>query len=224
MRQYTTIQWETLLLWLIPPILRKRTHYNWLDTLLTPLRNVYETTLYKMQHTGQVIYLEKLLNEAFNPTKVYDPNYTTIEKQANGLIYIDETLKPALQFVYLHDEYVQEGYIEPKVYLHSEINPAAPLLPSGSPLYLASREDYTEIKYANFRVFIPESLNIKGNLVLDDIETAQKLQEITHSLYFDEHEVYLKRIAGAVEVRTVKYHDLLNSYKLAGKTYETYAY
>jgi len=228
MKQYTTIHWEKLLLLLIPPIFRKKTHYSWLNVLFKPLRSIYETTLYNMNHTGQVISLEKLLNEAFNPEKIYNPNYSTLEKQANGLIYIDETLKPTLQFVYLHDEYETDGFLSPKVYLHNEITSN-----QGSPLYLASREDYTEIHYANFRVFIPENLNIKGKVEVFDIdgdgdaseiERAQKLLEITNSLYFEPHEDPVKAIAGAIEVRTTKYHNLLNFYKLAGKTYESYAY
>ena len=70
---------------------------------------------------------------------------------------------------------------------------------------------------------------LKFLILMDDgdvseIERAQKLLEITNSLFFEPHEDPVKAIAGAVEVRTTKYHELLNFYKLAGKTYETYVY
>lgn len=175
MKKYTTIEWEKSLLWLIPPLLRKKMHYDWLHTLLSPLKRIYKETLYKMQHTGQVIYLEKVLNETFNANRSYNPNYSTREKKENNLIYIGETIKPTAQHIYLHREYEEDGKIAPKVFLNNEIQSSEDF----KPLYLIHHNDH-KIKYADFRVFIPTS----------------------------------------IEFIASKFHDILNFYKLAGKTYE----
>lgn len=215
MNKYTILKWEKLLLWLVPPILRKKTHIDWLDVLLTPLYTIYEETLKKMQHTGQVIYLEKILNETFNLANKYDPNYTIKEKRSQGLIYIDESIKPTLQYVYLHKEYFDPD-------LHPELKTPPlkllriPLLKifkqnehknkDNKPVYLAHRKDYTNIDYANFRVFIPETL-IGNGTIITAASTDDSMQKTK-----------------AINIATIAYHNLLNYYKLAGKSYESYSY
>ncbi|WP_409415952.1 hypothetical protein [Flavobacterium sp. PS2] len=204
MNKYTVLKWEKLLLWLIPPILRKKTHVDWLNVLLTPLHTIYEETLYKMQHTGQVIYLEKVLNETYNPTKNYNPNLSIEEKRLEELIYIDESVKPTIQYVYLHKEYYEpDGTLmipQLKVYTHDEYKKR-----NNKPVYLAHRKDYTQINYANFRVFIPESL-IANNTITVQPAKDQSVQ------------------TDAINVANMEYHNLLNFYKLAGKSYGTYSY
>jgi hypothetical protein len=214
MNKYTILKWEKLLLWLIPPILRKRTHYDWLNVLLTPIHTIYNETLYKMQHTGQVIYLEKVLNETFNTSKKYDPNLSIEQKRLEGLIYIDESIKPTIQYVYLHKE-----YFDPDLHPELETPPLKllriPLLKifkqyeyknkDNKPVYLAHRKDYTKVAYANFRVFIPEFLINKTIVIIPNRnDSAQKTEPIT--------------------VATMEYHNLLYFYKLAGKSYESYSY
>lgn len=214
MNKYTLLKWEKLLLWLIPPILRKKTHVDWLDVLLTPLHTIYEETLYKMQHTGQIIYLEKVLNETYNPTKNYNPNLSTEQKRLEGLIYIDESARPTIQYVYLHKEYHEPPTRLPNgnlvdgplmipqliVFTHNEYKKR-----NNKPPYLAHREDYTTISYANFRVFIPESLIVNKTIVVEPNEDKSKSTE-------------------AIKVANVEFHNLLNFYKLAGKSYESYSY
>jgi hypothetical protein len=217
MNKYTILKWEKLLLWLIPPILRKSTHFDWLNVLLTPIRIIYKETLYKMQHTGQVIYLEKVLNETFNPTKNYDPNLSTEQKRSKGLIYIDESVKPTIQYVYLHKEYFEPDKTLPdgtvvkgslmipqlKVFTHDEYKNR-----NNKPVYLAHRKDYTKITYANFRVFIPDFL------ITTESKTIVSVPNSTSSAQKTE----------AINVTDRKYHNLLNFYKLAGKSYESYSY
>ncbi len=219
MNKYTILKWEKLLLWLIPPILRKKTHVDWLNVLLTPLHTIYEETLYKMQHTGQVIYLEKVLNDAFNPTKIYNPNLSTEQKRSEELIYIDESVKPTIQYVYLHKEYYEPGGTLPdgtlldgpliipqlKVFKNEEYKNR-----NNKPVYLAHREDYTTISYANFRVFVPKNLIAEIPEKLADGKTIVIEQHIEKTQ--------------AIKVATIEYHKLLNFYKLAGKSYETYSY
>jgi hypothetical protein len=204
MNKYTVLKWEKLLLWLIPPILRKKTHVEWLDVLLTPLHTIYEETLYKMQHTGQVIYLEKVLNETFNITKNYNPNLTIEQKRSEELIYIDESVKPTLQYVYLHKEYYEsDGTLmipQLKIYKHEDYKNK-----NNKPVYLAHLNDYTKISYANFRVFIPKSLLTNSTIVVEsDTEESQETE--------------------AIKVASIDFHNLLNFYKLAGKSYESYSY
>lgn len=215
MTKYTILKWEKLILWLIPPILRKRTHAQWLYVLLAPLRFIYEETLYKMQHTGQVIYLEKILNETFNPGKNYDPNLSIEQKRFNELIYIDESVKPTLQYVYLHKEYYEpditlsdgkkiKGELlipQLEVFKHNEYNNR-----NNKPVYLAHQKDYTTIKYANFRVFIPEDLIKYGPFVIQSNNDQSQ------------------SASPAIKVANIEYHNLLNFYKLAGKSYESYSY
>lgn len=205
MNKYTILKWEKLLLWLIPPILRKKTHAQWLNVLLSPIRSIYEETLYKMQHTGQVIYLEKVLNETFNPIKSYDPNASTEQKRLDELIYIDESVKPTLQYVYLHKEYYEpDGTLMIpllKIFKREEYKNK-----NNKPVYLAHRKDYTTLAYANFRVFIPEILITNGAITIqpDKVGAVSK--------------------TAAIKVANVEFHNLLNFYKLAGKSYESYPY
>jgi hypothetical protein len=42
MNKYTVLKWEKLLLWLLPPVVRKKTHLEWLNVLLAPLRTIYD--------------------------------------------------------------------------------------------------------------------------------------------------------------------------------------
>ncbi|WP_291152193.1 hypothetical protein [Flavobacterium sp. UBA7680] len=206
MNKYTILKWEKLLLWLVPPILRKKTHVHWLNVLIAPLQSLYEDILYKMQHTGQVIYLEKVLNEAFNITKKYDPNLSIQQKRLEGLIYIDESVKPSLQYVYLHKEYYEDPnetlrIPQLKVFKNDDYKNK-----DNKPVYLAHRSDYTQVNYANFRVFMPKFLITNKTI---DIET---------------NENSFKSHSEAIKIATREYHDLLNFYKLAGKSYESYSY
>lgn len=204
MNKYTVLKWEKLLLWLIPPILRKKTHFNWLNVLLIPLHTLYEDILYKMQHTGQVIYLEKVLNDTYNPTKNYNPNLSTEQKRLEELIYIDESIKPTLQYVFLHKEYYEpDGTLmipQLKVYKREEYKNR-----NNKPVYLAHRNDYTRIAYANFRVFIPKSLLANSTIIVQPGKDGSQQTE-------------------AIKVANIDFLNLLNFYKLAGKSYETYSY
>ena len=269
MRKYLIVNWSKLLLWLLRPILRKKRHFKWLFSLLKPLETLYDTTLYQMQHNGQIVYLEKVLNETFNPGVVYDPNLSIEGKRSANLIYIDETLQPRLKFVYRHDEYylhtegehfslpavVDEeivldelGFLDPiELFTHDElaclnafqVGPNGEDVPNpeyGSSFcntarglayntYLATEEDYTIVNYANFRIMIPADLN-SGAVPsgLSQVQKAAAIQRVTNEIYFEPDPDPIKALANAVEVRTPRFHQVVNFYKLAGKTYETYKY
>ncbi|KLT68365.1 MULTISPECIES: hypothetical protein [Flavobacterium] len=215
MNKYTTVKWEKLLLWLIPPVLRKQTHYHWLNVLLSPIAKIYEETLYKMQHTGQIIYLEKVLNETFNVTKNYNPNLSMEQKRREEFIYIDESVKPTIQYVYLNKEYYEPDKVlsTPTLKIFKLSIPLLKIFDrngykkrNNKPVYLAHRSDYTKISYANFRVFIPESLLKNGTIVCEANRDASPHK------------------TEPIKVATMAYHNLLNFYRLAGKSYESYSY
>lgn len=269
MRTYLIVNWSRLLLWLLPPILRRKRHFQWLLSLLKPLETLYDTTLYQMQHNGQIIYLEKVLNETFNKGVVYNPNLSTEEKREASIIYIDETLQPKLQFVYRHDEYYlhtegahfslpavvddvvvldELGFLDPiELFTREELDCLDSFLvaPNGEVVnnetydsdfctisrelayhtYLVTEQDYTTVNYANFRIMIPTSLNSEAIASdLSQVEKATAIQRVTNEVYFEPHPDPIKALANAIEVKTPRFHQVVNFYKLAGKTYETYRY
>lgn len=270
MKKYLIVNWSKLVLWLLPPILRRKRHFKWMLSLLKPLETLYDTTLYQMQHNGQIIYLEKVLNETFNEGVPYNPNLSADAKRDAGIIYIDETLQPKLQFVYRHDEYYlhteeahfsspavvdgvvvldELGFLDPiEVFRHDELEclidadyvadtngdgvvdeeevsfcDVARELAYNT--YLVTEEDYTVVNYANFRIMIPTNLNSEAvTSGLSEIEKAVAIQRVTNEVYFEPHPDPIKALANAIEVKTPRFHQVVNFYKLAGKTYETYRY
>ena len=279
MRNYLIVNWGKLLLWLMPPILRKQRHYIWLMALLKPLQTLYEKTLFQMQHNGQVIYLEKVLNETFNPTVSYDPNLNTQQKQAAEYIYIDESLRPTIQFVYKHEEYylhTLEEHINIPVsdsmsgdmtggeIILDELNSLDPIElftceelkvndtmgDSSSdmnvdntvsnnmtgdnvvnsftpyPTFLSSARDFTDELYANFRIMIPQDLSIEIADNRDGISNVldfMPFQNETTQLYY-RTSANSRGANNSIEIITSRFHQVVNFYKLAGKTYETFRY
>ena len=68
------IDYKQLSASLLPTFLRQTLHVRWLWALLRPLEVLHETwlkmraeNLYKLQHSGQVCYLRKVLNDRFDP-------------------------------------------------------------------------------------------------------------------------------------------------------------
>jgi len=231
LRKYTTINWEQSLLALMPPLLRKKKHALWLNTLFKPLSSVYDDTLYKMQHTGQVVYLEKVLNEFFNKSRQYKAYNTTGEKLANGLIFINDASRPEVQYQYTHSE-IESGYDPFTTYVRNE-----PIENRNvdSFLFLASDLDFNSTEYFNFRVNIPSDLittaenleNEVNSIINNNTITEKEKQEVLKI-------INCKLIKGgehpftthpdAVRIETPIFHKILNFYKLAGKSYETRVY
>ena len=80
-----TVDFDKIIQMLLPVYLRTTKHIVFLATLLKPLKNIYNTftsyrtrTLYKIQHTGQVISLAELLNSKF-------------DSQSGGITLSDDT-------------------------------------------------------------------------------------------------------------------------------------
>lgn len=231
LRKYTTVNWSKSLLALMPPLLRKNKQAQWLNTLLKPLNSVYDDTLYKMQHNGQVMYMEKVLNEFFNKTREYKPYFEEAgEKKAKGLIFIDDATRPEVQYLYTHNE-IQDGHDPILTYTNNNELGRRP----NFFLFLASDLDFNSTEYFNFRINIPSDLVISVDKFKEAVTKVMDDTTITEDekrILLDK--IYCKLIKGgkhpftshqdAVRIQTPIFHKIVNFYKLAGKSYETREY
>ena len=94
---WSTVDFKKLILLLLPTFLRKSRTIAFLNSTLKPLENLHKNILYKMQHDGRTIYLEKLLNEYFSV-----PNYDTNNHDGTKKVFIDDI--PALPKLYIHQD------------------------------------------------------------------------------------------------------------------------
>lgn len=107
-----------LALLLTPTFLRKERFTAWIRCLIAPLNFVHEKflkhrteDLYKLEHTAQVISLEKVLNDRFDISE-RRIEVGDIERKEPFYIYSEREIKPK----YIHSEQENKG----KVYLYSE--------------------------------------------------------------------------------------------------------
>lgn len=93
-----TINFFILALQVLPPVLRKQNISAFTQALVKPVDTLYytwsqmrERNVYKMRHTGQICYLRKALNDAFDPSErriyigegnIYDTTYIYTEGEA----------------------------------------------------------------------------------------------------------------------------------------------
>ncbi len=103
---WATINFNRLIQLLLPTFLRKAKMIAFIEILVKPISILHIDTLYKMQHTCQVIYLEKMLNEHFNVSG-YDAN----NHENTKVIYINDAPIPPIQYVYLDQEIPPKGYL-----------------------------------------------------------------------------------------------------------------
>lgn len=129
---WATVDFNILVEMLLPTFLRKNKMLALLRAFVKPLDNIYKDTLYKMQHTCQVIYLEKVLNEWFNV-----PNYSALNHENSKKIYIEDAPKPPTKYIYLQQE-----------------------LPPNNYLYLGTQYLTGETIWNDFIIFIPSSYTI----------------------------------------------------------------
>lgn len=62
---YSTIDIDVLNEMFLPTVLRTKEVKAFVNSMTTPIKQLYKETLYKMEHNGSVIYLEKMLNEHY---------------------------------------------------------------------------------------------------------------------------------------------------------------
>ena len=85
---------------LLPTFLRKSVTLAFLTSNIKPLDTLYVDTLYKMQHTCQVISLEKMLNEYFEV-----PGYDHQNHEATKKVKIKDEYFPPENYIYKVGEF-----------------------------------------------------------------------------------------------------------------------
>ncbi len=104
---------KKLAVWLLATYLRRSKHVAWLQACIEPLIYLQDATLYKMQHSGQVIYLEKVLNEWFN-IEGYNPDLHRESKK----VFITDAFVAKRTYIYQTHE--QKPVYLGKTYLYNE--------------------------------------------------------------------------------------------------------
>ena len=173
--------------------------------------------------------MEKILNEEFNKGVEYRYYATTQEKANKGLIFIDDSDRPAVQYLYTNNE-IANGRPSIKTYTQN---------PEEEKefryfLYLASDLDLGSTDYFNFRINIPddilelneEYLNEVRSINTAQLSTSKKQQlseSISKKLIYEKNHPYNNH-PDAVNIRTPRFHKIVNFYKLVAKSYETRRY
>lgn len=96
---WSTIDFNKLGKLSLPPILRKPRVLSILGAVSVPMQTIQAETLYKMQHNGTKIYLEKMLNESYQV-----PGYNPNDHEATKLIYIDDVPEDDKLFIWQTEE------------------------------------------------------------------------------------------------------------------------
>lgn len=104
---WRVVNFDRLIELLMPTFLRQPMMFAFLKSIVKPLDILYNQIMYKMQHTCQVIYLEKMLNEYFVVAAYDSQNH-----EATKVVFIDDAPKPPTKYIYLNQE------IPPKEYLY----------------------------------------------------------------------------------------------------------
>ena len=92
---YSTIDIDVLNEMFLPTFMRNDEIKALVNSITTPVKELYKETLYKMEHNGGVIYLEKMLNEFYNISGYDKNNHVATRK-----IYITDA--PIVPTVYIY--------------------------------------------------------------------------------------------------------------------------
>ena len=147
------IVWSRLIAWLLPWFLRTQTHQDWLNSLLTPLKNVWadflvwkDEMIYEAYMTGQVINLEMLLNDKFNgstPAWIWNTSTFTYDPNTPSAIYIIDFAN-SIPVTYLWNQ--PEGRPSPFIYNNGETL-------TTPQVYLYNQSEYDD--QADFVIMVP---------------------------------------------------------------------
>ena len=97
---WQVVNFKKLVELLLPTFLRKSVTLAFLTSNIKPLDTLYEETLYKMQHTCQVLSLEKMLNEYFEV-----PGYNHQNHEATKKVKIKDEYFPPENYIYKVGEF-----------------------------------------------------------------------------------------------------------------------
>jgi hypothetical protein len=104
-----TIDFNTLITWLLPPMLRQTIYYAWMQCLCVPVTNMYTLfmtyrtqDLYEVNHDSRVFSMQAVFNDSFD---------NTLRR-----IYIGDGLNKEPVYLYTRDE-EQPVFLNPSVAL-----------------------------------------------------------------------------------------------------------
>lgn len=146
------LNFQRLVALLLPWFLRTITHVSWLNALVQPLVEDWQSFLtwkdemiYEAYMTGQVINLEMLLNDKFNgglnAWNWDSTNYVYVPNTPNAIYILD--FATALPVVYLWNAIEQR----PPLYIYNNAEAHTP------PLYLYNQTEYDS--QADFVIMVP---------------------------------------------------------------------
>jgi len=123
------VDFEKLAVLLTPPLLRKKALVAYMNALMLPVSKLHykwkvkrTADFYKLQHTGQVCYLRKVLNDALDPSlrRIYIGEGNSFPRK---YIYTSAEKRPIFlgkMFIYQNAEYLGTG-ADFTVYVPAEI-------------------------------------------------------------------------------------------------------
>jgi len=112
------VNWNKLVILLLPTFLRKPVLVGYLQALVSPIATIHynwlqkrEADWYKINHTGQVCYLQKVLNDALDVAdrRIYIGEGNSFPRK---YIYTRAENKPQFlgkMFIYRNSEYTNTG-------------------------------------------------------------------------------------------------------------------
>ena len=96
---WSTIDIDKLSKEFLPTYFRAKQAVCHNEAFLSPLQTIADQTLYKMQHNGTKIYLEKMLNESYSV-----PGYDNQDHEGTKLIYIDDIAQEDKLYIWQNEE------------------------------------------------------------------------------------------------------------------------
>ncbi|MBA4133339.1 MAG: hypothetical protein C0525_01310 [Flavobacterium sp.] len=138
---WSTVNIEVLSKQFLPTFFRKAQATAHNEAFLSPLQKLADDTLYKMQHNGTKIYLEKMLNEAYNV-----PGYDNQDHEGTKLIYIDDIEQEEKLFIWQNEE-------EGTSFLEDDDDP------NEDDVFLVDEEG--EAGSASWTIFMPDTISFQ---------------------------------------------------------------
>jgi hypothetical protein len=151
------VDFNTLITWLLPPMLRQTIFYAWMQALCQPIVSMYNQfmtyrtqDLYDVNHDSRVFSMQAVCNDSFDATL--------------RRIYITDGLNKERIYIYLREEN-QPVCIDPPIYIW---NPA----------------DYNDTG-VDFIVWVPTALNLNATqqVQLNALITTYKLASKRYVIY-----------------------------------------
>ena len=150
------IDYNKLILWLVPDFLRKGRQFAWLKTLASPVKRLWELfikqraeNLYKLNHGPEVWSLQKALNDRFDSEK--------------------------------RRIYITDGYTKDRLFIYSKVEDKPKSLGT---LHLHNRGDYSDTG-VDFIVWVPNTvpLTSSNNYELRSLVDFYKLASKRYTIY-----------------------------------------